>query len=240
MTERSVRFVSWCLVTASALLPLACASDEMSPASPDNEPPAGVQSAAEAKLSAGVGDLRSELVAGAANVEAALASLNALAAAEPDKLPTAFSAYNRDVADMEFAAEQVARRAAHLRDARQEYRAKWSRDFEMTHNPFIRRDAEQRRAEVGKGVNAVASALQDADAAYGPFLRSLKDIRSFLASDLTPGAVATVKPAVARANAEGQRVRGKVAAVIAELDRISPSPTADGERRVRPQRSSLG
>src|SRR5688572_2741224 len=112
MTECSVRFVSWCLVTASTVASLGCASDAKSPASPGNEPPARVESAAEAKLSAGAGNLRSELDSGAASVEVALASLNALASAEPDKLPTAFSAYTRDVAAMESAAGLVARRAA--------------------------------------------------------------------------------------------------------------------------------
>jgi hypothetical protein len=185
-----------------------------------------------AKLRTGADELRSELAAGDASVEAALASLNALAAAGPDQLPAAFDAYTREVAALEAEAKQVARRAKHLRDAREEYLAKWSRDFERTSNPFTRLDAQQRRDKVRRGLDAVTHALQDTKAAYATFVRTLNEVRAPLAKELTPAAVMALKPAAERGDAEGRRVRERIAAVVAEMDRIgaaspSPSVTAD-------------
>jgi hypothetical protein len=139
-------------------------------------------------------------------------------------LPPAFRAYARDLADLEAAAGQVARRAAHVKDAREEYLSRWSRDVETTQNTFTRVEAQQRRMEIDKGLDTVASALQDAAEAYRPFVQTLEQVRGSLENNLRRGTVLGLKPQIKQANAEGQRVRQRVALVIAAVDRVSGRP----------------
>jgi hypothetical protein len=229
MAGRAARFetslLTACLVAALTIWLPGCGAGSNSPTGSGGEPAVWLEpEAAGQRLAAGVDDLRFDLLAGGVSVKPALESLNALAAAEPDGLPPAFRAYVRDLADLEAAAEQVTRRAAHVEDAREEYLSRWSRDLQTTRDASTSPDAQQRRVEIDKGLDAVATALQDAAAAYRPFVQTLKQVRSALEHDLTPGAVAGLTPQVEQASAEGQRVRERVALVIAEVDRVSGRP----------------
>jgi hypothetical protein len=164
-------------------------------------------------------------------VDATLASMNRLAAG--GDMRKTYDAYCDNVDDLEQAGESAAKRAQKMRDNMQEYVAKWQSEMEQMDDPTIKAGLQQRRAAVSANFDRVRSTAQEARAAYDPFMARLQEIRKALSIDLSPNALPGLKPAMQKANAQGQTLKQKLVAMQGELDRILSGTSASGTASAR-------
>ena len=171
-------------------------------------------------------DTRAELIAGRADIDQAVSAVGALEA-QPEKLTPAYNAYKSAVARVERRADAVTKRVRDMRDRSNEYRTSWAEENAEISDPAIRATSQERRQRVMDHYAEVDRAAQELRPAYDPFIRQLRDLETLLANDLTYAGVQAARPAFETVRQNGNMLRDRIDAVIAELDeatmRLSPS-----------------
>src|SRR5205823_4474957 len=177
---------------------------------------------------------RANLIAGKDQIDKTVASLSELAEPSQSDLNAAYSRYGQNIDAMDRHAQQIKSEADAMRKTREAYFAKWDARIAQTDNPTIRAEAESRRAKLRDAQEKIAADSQQVKDAYQPFMSDLRDTRKFLSSDLSKDTVAVLSPQVAKAKADGETVKKRIDAVVADLDAIEarmgnqPAPSASG------------
>ena len=115
------------------------------------------------------------------------------------------------------------------------YLASWDLQITNMNYEVVRSRSEARRTEVGERFKSVHNHYREARTAMQPLLTYLKDIRRALGSDLTRGGLQSVKPIVANARENAQRVQTSLTKLTSELAdsgaRLSSVPFQDASSR---------
>ena len=156
--------------------------------------------------SANIADTMSKQVTGLQEakpqVDAMLASLEGLTRAEGDMRP-AFKKFSETLGDTEKAAARARKSSQTLREKEAEYFAEWQRQAAEITNPQIKAATQARQAEVKGNLESLSQTGRTAGEAYEPFISNMKDIRTYLSNDLTPGGVKRLEPTIEKARRDG-------------------------------------
>ncbi len=76
----------------------------------------------------------------------------------------------------------------------------WSTSAAAIENPDLRKRSEERLEETKASYAEIGTVGQKAGDLYGPFMKALQDQITYLASDLNPTAIASLKPDAAKLN----------------------------------------
>ena len=156
--------------------------------------------------SANIADTMSKQVTGLQEakpqVDAMLASLEGLTRAEGDMRP-AFKKFSETLGDTEKAAARARKSSQTLREKEAEYFAEWQRQAAEITNPQIKAATQARQAEVKRNLESLSQTGRTAGEAYEPFISNMKDIRTYLSNDLTPGGVKRLEPTIEKARRDG-------------------------------------
>jgi hypothetical protein len=142
-------------------------------------------------------------------IDATLASLNNLMAADATQLQPAFDQYGKDVDRMQAQARRVNADAADLRKQSDAYLANWEKQRKEIQNPELRDTSEQRRQTVMGRFQSVQSSYDSARTSLDEFIRNLEDVRTALRNDLTARGVAAVAQTRVVQNAQTNASRVK-------------------------------
>jgi hypothetical protein len=129
-----------------------------------------------------------------------------------------YSKFSTEVNEMDGAGKDAAKRAESMRKNLDAYIKKWQADMQQMQDPAIRASVGERQNAVKANFEKVRKAGQEARAAYTPFLATLQEIRKALSIDMSSAAVQGLKPAVDKANSQGQTLKQKLAGMQGELD----------------------
>jgi chromosome segregation ATPase len=135
-------------------------------------------------------------------VDAMLASLEGLTRAQGDMRP-AFKQFSETLDDTEKAAARVRKSGQTIREKEAEYLAEWQRQAAEITNPQIKAATQARQAEVKDTLANLSQTGKTAGDAYDPFISNMKDIRTYLSNDLTPGGVKRLEPTIEKARRDG-------------------------------------
>ena len=152
---------------------------------------------------------RSSINAGSAQIDDVLASLNALGGTSD--LKTTFASYEEAIKLLEKDATRVRERWAKLTANADDYERHWERELEKIQGAQARAISESRRDEFRARIAELRDSFASLKDAYDPFLSQLNDVRLVLASDLTPGGVASIRPLRHRANDLARDLRERLA-----------------------------
>ena len=156
--------------------------------------------------SANIADTMSKQVTGLQEakpqVDAMLASLEGLTRAEGDMRP-AFKKFSETLGDTEKAAARARKSSQTIREKEAEYFAEWQRQAAEITNPQIKAATQARQAEVKGNLESLSQTGRTAGEAYEPFISNMKDIRTYLSNDLTPGGVKRLEPTIEKARRDG-------------------------------------
>jgi len=99
--------------------------------------------------------------------------------------------------------------ASHRRMAQENaaYFAEWDKQLASMKFDAVRNGSETHKAEVTNHVETVNRRCLETDAAVGPLILYLQDIRAALRADLTPGALDAVKSVVANADQNADKLK---------------------------------
>lgn len=139
-------------------------------------------------------------------------SLEALLAADPEKLRDAYDRYDRGVKKMNDYADAIRENDADLRKNGKAYLNAWRQDAASVSDPELRTIAERRQSEIAGKVENMRSTITAATATFTAYLRDINDIRKVLGNDLTATGQANV-----RNTALAQSVRDEGASTKAAL-----------------------
>lgn len=116
--------------------------------------------------------------------------------------------------------ETLGTKAATMRDAATAYSQNWS-------NQLATISSEELRARSTERMNEVTTKLNDMEASYlgvknslSPFTSDLKDIKTYLGTDLTVGGLASVKDVVSKTKADAVPLRDSIKALQASFSRL--------------------
>jgi chromosome segregation ATPase len=175
-------------------------------------------------------DTRSGIAGGQKQVDEVLAAAGELRWGHGN-LTRAFEKYKKEIVETEEAAKDTRNRADDMRARFTEHHTE--EQMSKVTDPDLEA-ASQARAAVGRGrSDRIAAKAQDARSAYQQFIRDLKDVQTYLSSDLTPPAVEAATPGFDKLHASGQELRQKLDALQKELDGVAAemSPVAAPARR---------
>jgi hypothetical protein len=103
--------------------------------------------------------------------------------------------------------------------------------MQQMQDPAIRASVSERQNAVKANFEKVCKAGQEARAAYTPFLATLQEIRKALSIDMSSAAVQGLKPAVDKANAQGQTLKQKLGGMQGELDGMLKGMGSDAPKK---------
>jgi chromosome segregation ATPase len=135
-------------------------------------------------------------------VDAMLASLDGLTRAQGDMRP-AFKHFSETLDDTEKTAARARKSEQMIREREAEYFAEWQRQAAEITNPQIKAATQARQAEVKGTLASLSQTGKAVGDAYNPFISNMKDIRTYLSNDLTPGGVKRLEPTIEKARRDG-------------------------------------
>jgi hypothetical protein len=139
-----------------------------------------------------------------------LGALNNLTFKSQGDLRTQYDAFVAATANLGKSAETLDSKVAAMRDAAAAYSQNWSNQLAMIQSPELRQRSTDR-------MDQVTTQLKDMDASYlgvknslRPFMGDLKDIQTYLGTDLTAGGIATIKDVVAKTKVDAVPLRDSI------------------------------
>jgi len=113
------------------------------------------------------------------------------------------------------------------------YFAYWTNQTGLIQSADLRQRSLDRKAEVSGKLNEVTASYDNLKKSIQPFKIDLKDIESYLATDLTAGGLGTIKDVVAKTKVDAvplrdaiKRLQGSFATLSATLSPVLPTPAA--------------
>ena len=197
-------------------------------------PAAGAGAAAAAASANSAANLRSELTATQEQIDRTLSSLDELAKPGQTDLRGAYKRYSQNVDLLDRQARRARTDADAMRQARAQYFAQWQAKLAETDNPTLREAAADRRTRLRAGEERIVAAAADVKESFDPLMTDLQDVRKFLADDLSADRASILGPLATKSQASGAAVKGKIDALIAELDTIEAGPRPAGARGAAP------
>jgi hypothetical protein len=177
----------------------------------------------------GFQQMQAAVVQAQGTVEGTLASLNHLrytgemagmGSAGGAEINDAFGGYKKTVAALETEGASARRRAEALKENVDANILAWEKELKGIENPSIKASVQGRRDAIRANYKLVRMYADDARKAYEPFLRDNKDIVQALSIDLSPAALAGLKPALAGAMGKGEALQQRLVALQHALGNI--------------------
>ena len=170
--------------------------------------------AAAGSMSSAASEVQAESLA----LDVTRSSLNNLVDNPPADLRLGFNRYSEALDKLTARAqrtENTGRTMAHKSEA---YFAEWDKQLTNITYEVIRNSSTTRRTEARGVFDTVNRRYKDTQSVVWPLITYLADIRQALSADLTLGGVNSVKPVVAHANANMDKVQASLAALATALD----------------------
>ena len=177
----------------------------------------------------GFSDVRESVAKAQTQVDKTLQSMSQLSAG--GDVSKSYKAFSANVDDLKDIADSARQRSESMRKNVEAYVAKWQKEMETVQDPTIKASLSQRRDAVRSNFDSVRASAQACREAYQPFMKHLEEIDKALSIDLSPAAVPGLKPAMDKAQIEGQTLKQRLSSMQGELDRIESGMSSTGAAR---------
>jgi hypothetical protein len=160
-----------------------------------------------------------DLLAGAqGQVDATLGALNGLLRTPMEHLDEAFAMYKKEVGRLEKEGEDAKWRAQTMKEQSDLQISTWQKEMESISDPDIKASLKSRQDAVRANYALIRMYADDARKAYDPFLKGNQQMVKGLSIDLSPAALNSLGPAIARVTADGVTLKQKLSAMQHAMD----------------------
>ena len=178
------------------------------------------------KTGAGIAEFRAEIVNGKKAVDSTMAALDQIAVqANTDPRP-AFEKFSKELDNLESVAAKARKRAEDMKASGQAYFKQWEEQLSQVKDEDIRQLAQERKQKLQETFDKIREYTEPLKEQFDPWMSSLKDLRSYLANDLTVSGVAAAKKPFAKAKSEGVKVQKSMDDLVEELNDLAATLTA--------------
>jgi uncharacterized protein YhaN len=177
------------------------------------------------KTGAGIAEFRAEIANAKKAVDQTVATLGQVAVTADTNPRKAFEQYSKSLDTLESAAAKAKQRGADMKAQGQAYFQQWEAQLAQIQDPKIKALAQERRAKLQETFDSIRKYTEPLKAQFDPWLGHLKDLRTYLGSDLTVTGVDAAKPMFNKAQTEGLQVQQSMDALVAELNTVAATLT---------------
>jgi hypothetical protein len=135
---------------------------------------------------------------------------------EPDLKPQ-FKRFSKALDTLAASVKRNERAQAHVSHKTGIYFDAWNKQLATMNYEVVRSRSEARKAEVTNYLDSVTKRYQESQDAMGPLMNYLYDVRKALDFDLTPNGVDSIKPIVAKARENADKVQLALGRLTSEL-----------------------
>jgi hypothetical protein len=139
-----------------------------------------------------------------------LASLNNLTFKSAGDLRVQYDAFTTAVKNLGKANENLDAKVIQLRVASADFAENWSNQMTTIQNPDLRTRSAGRMDEVTAQLKNVDASYEGVKNSFKPFTSDLKDIQTYLGTDLTAGGIANIKDVVAKTKVDAVPLRDSI------------------------------
>jgi outer membrane murein-binding lipoprotein Lpp len=172
------------------------------------------------KASNSIRDVDAEVGGLNVRIDFVATSLDTLLKSGQADLKKNFDAFSSDIPPLEKQGALVLKREEEMNKASKEYFSEWQKQGTNYTNPQIRKLSDERRVKLAKIYDKVLAGNEGIKVAYYSYLSDLKEIQSFLNTDLTPSGVASIEPIAQKTVAHLYELRKSLNPMIAALVEI--------------------
>ncbi|SNB44755.1 DUF2959 family protein [Geobacter sp. DSM 9736] len=152
-------------------------------------------------------------------VDATTASLETLIKPDQVALQKAFDEYKDNVDKMESVANKINKNDTELRNEGREYFSELQQKEMNYTDPKLREASSERRTDMNQVYSKVPQASSNVKDSLTPYLAQLKQIQTYLTSDLTPKGIEAMRPVAQKAIQDGQALKQAAEPAISAMDR---------------------
>lgn len=169
-------------------------------------------------------------------IDGAMASLDDLINKPSGDLRPQFARFDMALDQLVDASDRAEKAAARAHKKSAEYFKAWDKDSQGIVYEAVRDQSVARKTQVSSEFNTVNGRYHENQAVVEPLIAYLKDIRTALSTDLTPGGIESVKPLAANARQNAQKVQMALAQLSEDLaasgtrmlSAVPPEPQGQG------------
>lgn len=188
---------------------------------------AWVSNASQQQLAKSIQEARIETGRTAEQLKATVSALNALTKQTKGDLRPSYDAYCTEVTRTESVAASTRNRIQWMAGDGRQYFRDWQQTINGIANESLRKKAQKRFDSVQADYDKVEVSLKEAGDKFKPFLSDLNDIKSTLASDVTPSGVKAVRGTVRSANWDHKFVTRSVDTALKGMGEMEKSLSSE-------------
>lgn len=183
--------------------------------------------ASQQQLAKSIQEARIETGRTAEQLKATVSALNALTKQTKGDLRPSYDAYCTEVTRTESVAASTRNRIQWMAGDGRQYFRDWQQTINGIANESLRKKAQKRFDSVQADYDKVEVSLKEAGDKFKPFLSDLNDIKSTLASDVTPSGVKAVRGTVRSANWDHKFVTRSVDTALKGMGEMEKSLSSE-------------
>jgi chromosome segregation ATPase len=177
----------------------------------------GVERASAASSS--MADFRENVKGGQQQLDRMIAALNGLESAGGDLKP-AYQKYVDELARTETYAATLKADADAMRSKGREFFTAWENEINQIKNEEMKAKAKARAVDRTKEYAVIEPAMGTAKAKWEALSSELRDVKQYLANDLTSKGVASLSDTISKANLDAIDLKKALGTVSASLERV--------------------
>ena len=158
------------------------------------------------------------------------ASLEELVRSGQSDVKKAFKKYSENVDKMENLWKRVVEHSDNMRTQGKDYFAEWQKQGDTYTNPAIQALSEQRRSDLSAIFTEISDASIGVKGAGKAYMSDIKEIRTYLSTDLTPKGVESIIPVTQKANTDGDNLKQAITPVLAAIAKAREEFALGGTR----------
>ena len=155
-------------------------------------------------------------------------SLDTLFSPQQADVKQAFEVYSKNARQIQDAGDRFLKHTDAMAARGADYFSEWSKQGENYTNPQIHAISEERRVELATAFSRIAQTSFGVRGALQAYLADIKDIHTFLSTDLTSRGLESMKPSADKAIQDGLTLRTSIEPVLTAVAdaRLQMSPAA--------------
>jgi len=158
--------------------------------------------------------VENDIVALNAQLDATNSALSTLFSPQQTNQEKAFENYSKSADKVQEAGNNFLKHTDAMATSGADYFSEWRKQGDSYTNPQIRAISEERRAELSSAFTRIAQASVGLRSSLQTYLVDIKDIRTYLSTDLTPKGVEAMKPTADKAMADGATLKLQIEPVL--------------------------
>jgi hypothetical protein len=164
------------------------------------------------------------------NVNGVLAALNNLTFKSAGDLRNQYDALVSASKDLDSSMSALDSKVVSLRSTAADYINNWTNQMASIQSEELRKRSSDRKDEVSGKISDVESSYQGVTNSLAPFTSDVKDIQTYLGTDLTPTGLNTIKDIVAKTKVDAVPLRDSIKKLQGSFDSLSTalSPVMPG------------